>query len=550
LVFATALRAAPPPLAAKYGRFEQAFRSPANYANPVQDVVLSAVFTSPMGDTTKVNGFWDGGKIWRVRFCPDQPGKWTFKTTCSDRTNGALNNVSGEFLCTSAGTRNRLEMHGPVRLARDGRHLEHLDRTPFLWLGDTVWGGLAAKSEEWNYYALVRAYQKFSVSEWAAAPGKDLKGRTPWSGTTRISINPEYFQQLDMRVDLLNRAGLVSAIMPLREAVSPQIASLPEDQAILLLRYMVARWGANDVAWVLQCEGDDLGRHEDRWKRIGRAVFGNDPHAPVILDAGETYYVLDEFRREPWVDLLGYEPGQSLSEDAMQWMVAGPVTRDWRKEPYRPLVNLAAPFENEHAAQSPHRANAFEVRRAEYWSLLNSASAGVGYGSYGVWNWVADNPFNARPANYNNLPMWQKCLFMPGAKQMAGVAAVFGGIDFWRFHPAPELIASQPGTVSPARHIAAARTETGDQALVYVPREKTIDLVLDAMPSAPAAVWLNARTGDRAQARLSVGDTTCRFPTPGDGDWVLWLTSTAPPPKPAPGIFKAEVDAGRRLSLR
>ncbi len=552
LVFPAPARASSRPVAlvAKWGRFEQAFRSPANYTNPVQDVALSAVFTSPLGETMAVNGFWDGGNIWRVRFSPDQPGKWTFKTFCSDRTNTALNNVTGEFLCTSAGVRSRFELHGPVRVARDGRHLEHLDRTPFLWLSDTVWGSLAAKPEEWNYYAQVRAYQKFSVAQWAAAPGRDLKGRAPWSGAKRISINPEYFKQLDARVELLNRAGLLSAIAPLREgpASSPADA-LPEDQAILLLRYMVARWGANDVAWIMPCEGDAPGRNEERCKRIGRAVFGGGSHAPVILDPGETYWVLDEFRREPWVDLFGYESGQGMTEDTMQWMVAGPVTRDWMKEPHRPIVNLAAPFENERASQSPHRATAFEVRRAIYWSLLNAPSAGVGYGSYGVWNWVADNAFTAKPVSYNALPMWQKCLFLPAAKQMAGVVAVFGGIDFWRLRPAPDLVASQPGLASPGRHVAAARTEAGDLALVYVPQEKTVELASDALPPLPAAVWINARTGERAQARAAVRAKTCQFPTPGEGDWVLWLTSTAPP-KPPPGKLNPPIARNQSLSTR
>src|SRR5258708_5452747 len=91
----------PLPQVPQWGRFEQAFRSPVAYANPVQDAVLNVTFTSPLGETLKVNGFWDGVKTWRVRFAPDQPGKWTFKTAFSDRTNGALHNIAGEFLCTA-----------------------------------------------------------------------------------------------------------------------------------------------------------------------------------------------------------------------------------------------------------------------------------------------------------------------------------------------------------------------------------------------------------------------------------------------------------------
>jgi hypothetical protein len=521
------------PLVAKWGRFEQSFTSSIAYNNPPQDATLTAIFTSPLGETMKVSGFWDGRKIWRVRFSPDQAGKWSFKTICSDHANTNLNNITGEFLCSSVTGEARFQQHGAIGLARDRRHLEHQDRTPFFWLADTVWdGALLAKDKEWNYYARARAQQGFNVAQWIAVPGSDLKKRTAYSGTTSITINPDYFKQLDARVEIMNHAGLLSAIVPLREIPSsPQtrIESLPEDQVILLLRYMVARWGANDVAWILTCQGDNLGRNVDRWKRIGRAVFGDRPHAPVIIDPGETYWVVDEFRSEPWVDLLGYQSGQEVSEDALLWMVAGPISRDWRKEPFRPFINLAVPYENEQMAQSQRRTNPLEVRRAVYWSLLNTPSAGVSYGAYGVWNWMADiGPTNT--VRSGALPTWQKSLFMPAAKQMASVASLFNGINFWRLRPAPELIVNQPGLQSPGRHVAAACTEAKDMALIYVPEDRTVELTLDALPASPTVTWINARTGERSQAVAVVGARSCQFPTPGTGDWLLWLRASKEKP--------------------
>ncbi|MDB6108806.1 MAG: hypothetical protein JWR69_556 [Pedosphaera sp.] len=516
------------PLVAKWGRFERSFTSAVAYTNPPQAATLTATFTSPLGETNTVFGFWDGNKIWRVRFSPDQPGRWSFKTTCSDRANTNLNNISGEFLCSSATGDARFQKHGPIGVARDRRHLEHQDHTPFFWLADTVWdGALLAKDKDWYYYARTRSQQGFTAAQWIAVPGTDLKKRTAFSGTKSIVINPDYFKQLDARVEILNRVGLLSAIVPLRDIPSPGkagIGALPEDQVILLLRYMVARWGANDVAWILTCEGDNLGRNVDRWKRIGRAVFGDGPHAPVIVDPGESYWVLDEFRREPWVDLLGYQSGQEVSEDTLLWMVAGPVSRDWRKEPFRMTVNLALPYENEQMARSQHRTDPLEVRRAVYWSLLNAPASGVSYGAYGVWNWMADTAStNAAQAGVA-LPGWQKSLFLPAAKQMTNIATLFNGIDFWRLRPAPELIVNQPGLQSPGRHVAAARTENRDMALVYVPEDRTIELTLDALPPSPNVTWINPRTGGRSRAVAVIGPKSCQFPTPGAGDWLLLMT--------------------------
>src|SRR5438445_3224715 len=61
------------PVVAKWGRFDHALKSSVSYSNALQEVKLTALFTAPGGETHEVDGFWDGGKTWRVRFSPDQP---------------------------------------------------------------------------------------------------------------------------------------------------------------------------------------------------------------------------------------------------------------------------------------------------------------------------------------------------------------------------------------------------------------------------------------------------------------------------------------------
>ena len=53
------------------------------YANPFTDVTLSASFTSPSGQTLSIPAFYDGNQggnqTWRVRFNPNEPGRWLFR---------------------------------------------------------------------------------------------------------------------------------------------------------------------------------------------------------------------------------------------------------------------------------------------------------------------------------------------------------------------------------------------------------------------------------------------------------------------------------------
>jgi hypothetical protein len=526
-------------LVAKWERFEHAFQSVYTYPNPVQNTSLEVAFKAPSGQVHKVQAFWDGGRTWRVRFAPDEVGPWSYSTVCADAANSGLHGQSGSFVVTAPRGRNRFEQHGPVRVSRNGRYLEHEDGTPFFWLADTAWNGaLLSMLDEWKYYIRERINQGFTVvqwvaTQWRAAPNGDVTRELAFTGTKRIEINPRFFQRLDGKADALNRAGLLNAPVLLwavgsgsNPMVDPGFA-LPEDQAILLARYMVARWGANQVAWILGGDGDYRGQKAERWKRIGRAVFGDSPSAPVLLHPGGMQWYLDEFRSEKWLTVVGYQSGHGDDDRAVRWIFSGPPSADWKKEPYRPFINLEPCYENALAYQSKKPFTADSVRRAIYWSLLNAPTAGVSYGGHGVWGW--DNgtkPPTDHPGSGTPLP-WREALDMPAANQIAHLARFFKSIEFWQLRPAPGLLARQPGDDSPSLYIAAARSDDGDLTVIYTPNSRAISVKASALPPAPVPVWINPRNGERSSAVAVVRDNVIDFATPSGGDWILLIKAGA-----------------------
>ena len=207
----------------------------------------------------------------------------------------------------------------------------------------------------------------------------------------------------------------------------------------------------------------------------------------------------------------------------MQWLTRGPLTQDWNKEPHRPLLNLEPPYEGHLGYQSRKPITADLVRRTLYWSLLNGPTAGVSYGAHGVWGWddgtrpPTDHPNTGTPLS------WQKALHLPGAEQMTNLVAFFTSIDFHRLRPASEAVVNNPGNQSPRKYIAAARTEKKDLTVVYVPEDRTVEVLLDSLPPSPEVKWFNPRTGENSAAVAVVTDRTAQFPTPGEGDWILWM---------------------------
>jgi hypothetical protein len=505
------------PVVSKWGRFEHAFQSAIGYSNALQDVTLSVVFTSPLGETNQVYGFWDGGNTWLVRFSPNLPGRWSFKSSCSDKANRGLNSQTGQFVCTAAIATSRFARHGQIQVAADRRHFEHVDGTAYFWLADSVWNGARVSAlKDWKLYASVRSSQQFTAAQWTAAPGTDAHALTGFSGTDRITINPNFFKPLDAKLEVLSRAGILSVIVPFSEQDGS--ASLPDDQIALLLRYIEARWGADPVAWLIDLNGESKEGTAIRWKKLGAAIFGASHRAPVIVSAGHEPRVLDEFRDQSWVDAFAYQSVTDITEEALRAANSGPFANEWKKEPARPLISIA-PSENGLANDSKKRFTSDTVRRAAYSSMLLSVPAGVTYAADGAtdWDMTLDQPAKKK----NALPLWHRALFMPAAKQMANLVKLMNSVEFWRLRPQPGFVAVQPGTMSSERFIVAAGTEAKDLSLVYVPQERTLEIVLEALPASPSVTWFNPRTGQNSPAVAVVGGRSCQFPTPEPGDWLL-----------------------------
>lgn len=523
----------------QWSRFEQQFSSEVDYSNPIQEATLRVTFTSPSGRSQTLYGFWDGRRIWRVRFIPNETGPWHFVTACSDTSNTGLHGLSGTFTCSSPEGQTIFQQHGPLRLSENRRFLCHGDGTPFFWLADTAWNGpLRSTEAEWDHYVRERVRQKFTAvqwvtTQWLSSPGGDINGDVAFTGHERLALNPTFFQRLDDRLETLNRAGLlgIPVLLWAAEWSNSEINNrnpgytLPEDQAILLARYMVARWGAHYVAWILPGDGNYVGTKAERWRRIGRAVFEEGSHAPVLLHPNGMSLPLAEFQEESWLDINGYQSGHGDDEPTLAWIVAGPPATAWSQAPIRPFINLEPPYENHLAYQSRQPFDAFKVRRAMYWSLLVSPTAGVTYGGHGVWGWDdGSSAPEAHPTTGTPLP-WQEALRMPAAEQMAYLARLFTSIEWWQLQPAPGLVVNQPGELTPSRHIAAAQAEAGDLALIYIPEDRQVELNLAGLQPDLAMQWFDPRTGKRSSVTVPVTGGLCRIETPAPGDWVLLLSA-------------------------
>lgn len=516
--------------------FEASFTSSRQYDNPLQDIDTTVDFMSPSGKQNSVFAFWDGGKAWRVRFSPDELGTWSYRLHSSVRDDAGLNDQAGTFTCIPYTGANPLYRHGAVRVASNYRFLQQADGTPFFWLSDTTWNGaLKSQPKDWDTYLADRAAKGFSVvqfvmTQWIASSGNG-EGRLAYQNWKRIYIDPTFYQWMDDRIRTINDHGLTAAPVMLWAAPWNQLAkytnpgnSLDESQLIKLAQYMVARYGAYQVIWILAGDGDYRGDASELWKHVARAAFGDHPSRLVTIHPAGHMWMGPEFGNEPWYSILGYQSGYGDGSKDFQWHTEGPPATEWKNEPPHPIIDLEANYEG-HLSSEGVPFDSRSVRRSAYWALLVSPTAGFTYGAHGIWSWEI-RP--AIPMNHGGTGIarpWFEAMNFPGSTDMKHMKDFLSSVDWWTLRPAPDLVLDQPGEKNPAEFVAISQSENKRSTLLYMPVGQKIRISISGFSSCAAVRWFNPRTG--AWLKPIPIDASGTIAAPDSNDWAASIDSTA-----------------------
>jgi len=459
----TAAPAAAEPVA-KWSRWERTFTAPTER----DDIALTLSLTSPSGKKHQTDGFFDGGNTYRVRFMPGETGEWSYTSASAPAVDG-LHGSKGTFRVEASDSQNPLLQRGPVRVAEEGRYLVHADGTPFFWLGDTTWNGPAkSTAEDWQTYLADRQDKHFNVIQYNAvvpwrAAQTDANGNAAFTGRKNIQINPEYFQRLDKRIDAVNDAGMVAAHILIWSLTDKDPGKyLPEEDVVKIVRYQLARYGAHHMVWILAGDNPYQGERAQRWKRIGRKVFGDNPSpTPVTTHSTGMNFPWADWQNEDWLDVLGYQSGHGDDANKWRWIHSGPAANFWPRT-NKPIINMEPCYEDHNAYHSRKPHSALNVRRDVYYSLLSHPSAGVTYGGHGIWSWQTVR--GEEPADHGGsgvAKIWYEALELPGSRHMQHVADLFRAVDWPKLRPDDKIVAEQPHGDDPAKRIVAATTSDG-----------------------------------------------------------------------------------------
>jgi len=444
---------------------EWSFTSDRAYADPFNDVELDVTFTGEDGVGRNVPAFWAGGDVWSVRFATPVPGRYHYRTVCSDPANLGLHDVQGTFDVEQYRGDNPLLAHGPIRCSPDGRHFQHADGTPFLWLADTWWMGLCSRlawPQDFQRLALDRLDKGFNVVQIIAGlypdmppfyPGGANEAGFPWT-EDYSRINRDYFDMADRRIRYLVEIGLTPCIFGCWGYFAKFMGV---EKLKKHWRYLVARYGAYPVVWSLAGEGilpyyeDELWGKWDLytpaaradWTEIGAYVRAIEPfgrlitiHPPNYMDITLGGHNMVEDRSLLDFDMLQTAHG-SMNHG---WHSVQSIRYAREMTPPMPVLQGEGFYENilEQCRE--------ETQRWFFWSSMLSGAAGHSYGANGIWQInTADEPFRGNPigAHWGDTP-WDKAASSPGSAQLGVGKSILEGYEWWLLEPHQEWIEASP----------------------------------------------------------------------------------------------------------
>ena len=242
--------------------------------NPFVDVSLSATFRLGNRALT-VEGFYDGGGAYKIRFMPDELGTWAWTTTSNA---AALNGKTGSFTCVSPEPGN----HGPVSVS-DGFHFACADGRPWVECGTTCYAW-AFQSEDTQRQTLATLssspFNKLRMClfpKWYQHNRKEPSTYPfPRSGETNdfSAFNVEYFQHFDKLIVALGSLGVQADLILFHPYDKWGYQSMPAEVDDRYLRYVIARFSAyRNVWWSLANEFDLLkSKTTADWDRYARIL--------------------------------------------------------------------------------------------------------------------------------------------------------------------------------------------------------------------------------------------------------------------------------------
>jgi hypothetical protein len=530
--------------------FEISLTSSKSYKDPFSQVDVYAIFSGPGGKIITRPAFWDGGRIWKIRFAPTLTGDWKMVTSCSDVSDRGLHNISRSIKCKPYSGTLDIYKHGFLKVSEDKRYFVYDDGTPFFYLGDTHWlyiherfdtSNVKGVPSQFKYIVDKRVSQGFTVYQTEAIQHPHGQNSKAGGGNHVGKDEEPYcnfrngfnendiagFKNIDRKFAYLAEKGLVNANSCICWALDPSEYHEIYTEAYMakLGKYWAARYGAYPVLWTIAQEIDkNMYKNFDsvsinKWFAAARSIADNDAyHHPLTAHMENTSSTLAS---DSWWGNKEYH-----SWWAIQWQegINSDITyvaKDfWNHSPAKPSVLYESPYEG-------FWTDAKGARGVGY-KAFQCGIYGYGYGANGIWNdlYSVDPPDYGTdyemPVRYLN---WYDGANLPGSAQLIHLKNFYTSLQWWKLVPRFDD-AVWSGFVD--KHQSYLATDEQQTYVVYFSNKvpSTGDLKNLEKNKNYSAKWFNTRNGMYTNIKTFNTDSgVWTVPDkPDSDDWILLVS--------------------------
>jgi hypothetical protein len=400
-----------------------------------------------------IPGFWDGQKVWKIRFAPPSSGKWKYITASYDRK---MNGIKGELVVSdwtdeelyeNPGRRGFLKVND--KNERKGRYFTYYDGTPFLWIGDTWWDWTNRRIKFESFRKLVdtRAEQGFNIGQLFFA-GNGWGRESSLLDSTYQHPDIGQIRKVEEMIRYANSKGITVWIHAWwsREGIN---VSIGEENIIRWWRYVIDRLQAYNVIWVLAGEYNMYnhgGFPVEFWNSVGKIIKDEDPYirivsahpTPPMWDGGADapqWSTAEAIHNQQWID---YNQSQTGHARWCNEITPEIIARAYSMKPAKPVV-VTEPW-YEFIEGNPA---AMDIRFGA-WSAIMSGAAGHSYGGGHIWRVHLPE----RPTEVGAWPMdtslTTNTMLYPGAVSVGFMGKYLRKLEWWKLEPHPEVISENP----------------------------------------------------------------------------------------------------------
>lgn len=319
-----------------------------NFGNPFTEATIKAKFTCKH-EVVKIEGFYDGDGIFKVRFMPSFVGQYKYevKGNFTDET------YEGSIDVTEASENN----HGPLRVA-EKYHFTYSDGKPYYSIGTTCYAWIHQPEEIRKQTLKTLANSPFNKIRFCIFPKHyDYNlyepESYPYEGTpcdiTDINkenfhtylpsnpdncwdfsrFNPKHFQIIEEGIEGLLELGIEADIILLHPYDRWGFSTMTREEDLRYIRYAIARFGAfRNVWWSLANEYDlFLSKTVEDWEAIAETIVRYDPYVRLrsIHNCKKIYDL-----SKPWVT--------HSSIQRTEIYLSASNTHRWREQFGKPVV--------------------------------------------------------------------------------------------------------------------------------------------------------------------------------------------------------------------